>query len=106
MIVVAAKTKPQIVQHLAGYVRTIEGVGDPFGSHAATRAIEFPQANHAVIRVVDDERAEAFHVFGDVVEALPSLFVRFREAGHILGAAMVATFLVASRFMTRGEEKP
>jgi metallo-beta-lactamase family protein len=29
------------------------------------------------------------HPFGDSVEALPGLFVRFRQAGHILGAASV-----------------
>jgi metallo-beta-lactamase family protein len=29
------------------------------------------------------------HRFGDSVEALPGLFVRFRQAGHILGAASV-----------------
>lgn len=43
------------------------------------------------------------HRFGDVVEALPGLFVRFREAGHILGAASVHLQTEAGSILFSGD---
>jgi len=43
------------------------------------------------------------HRFGEMVEALPGLFVRFREAGHILGAASVHLQTEAGSILFSGD---